>query len=70
MSPCKGINIIWWILTSNDNLIFYLNIKVAEQSEYLKKRIEGENKPKIIKLQEIRGEILDIVVDHLNQKVK
>jgi hypothetical protein len=62
---------------SNDDYNFYIDKKVADQSEYLKNRIfmkspissEEPTFTTTIKLEEVRGEILSIIVDYLNHKV-
>lgn len=56
-------------LKSNDQCFFYLERRVAELSEFIKKKIETLDRSKLYSLEmNIRGEILEIIVDYLNHK--
>ena len=56
-------------LLSKDDLHFYIEVAVAEQSGYLKKKLMEDSARQPIVLSNIKGEILEIVVDYLNHKV-
>jgi hypothetical protein len=49
---------------------FYIEVAVAEQSGYLKRKISEDSIANPIVFSNIKGEILEIVVDYLNHKVK
>ena len=53
---------------SMDDCHFYIQKEVAEQSAFIKRKVsEDSNNPIIIT--NVKGEILEIVVDYLNHKV-
>ena len=58
-------------LTSNDNLEFFLQTQIANQSAYLGKelgKLQGFQGVRTIKLEEIKGDILEIVIQYLHYK--